>query len=307
MIRYYLKTLKETKLKELTVFEPGAWVLVENPTEAELTGLANQFSVDIGMLKDAIDFYEVPRIQIEDSSTFIYTQFPYEGGTEHIVTIPTLFVMGRDFLITISNKRFPNLDRFLEERVEFYTTQKTKLFLQLFSQINGAYNSYLTRIIRQVKSSRIKLEKIENRDIVQLVAHEEVLNNFLSVLIPTSNVLSSILSGRFLRLFEEDKDLVEDLYLDIGQLIEICKSNLKNIVNIRDAYSTIMTNNLNSIVKLLTSLTVVLMVPNIVSGLYGMNVKLPFAHSPLAFFGIVSVTALVSVFVLVFFITRRWF
>jgi len=260
----------------------------------------------LGLLKDAVDFYEMPRIEIEDSVSFIYTQFPHEAGT-HIVTIPVLFVVGRDFFITVSNKRFPNIDRFLEGQLDFFTTQKTKLFLQLFSQINWAYNKFLTRIIRQIKSSRIKLEKIKNEDIIQLVGHEEVLNNFLSVLAPTNNVLNSILTGRFVRLFEEDKDLVEDLSLDIAQLVEICKSNLKNIVNIRDAYSTIMTNNLNRIVKLLTSLTVVMMVPNIISGLYGMNVRLPLAESPVAFVWLTISMLVISIIVLILFIVRKFF
>lgn len=305
MIRIFIKTLKENKLKELAEFERGAWLLAESPSEDELNSLSEKFSIDIGMLKDALDLYEIPRIEIEDSATFIYTQFPFETGRQ-VVTIPVLFVLGRDFFITVSKKRFPNIDRFLEERLEFYTTQKTKLFLQLFSQINWSYNVFLTRIIRQIKSSRIKLEKIQNQDIVQLVTHEEVLNDFLSVLVPTSNVLKSILSGRFLRLFEDDKDLVEDLSLDVGQLIQISKSNLKNIVNIRDAYSTIVSNNLNSVVKLLTSLTVVLMVPNIVSSLYGMNVALPFDHSPFAFYYLLGLITIISIVVLVFFINRRY-
>ncbi len=306
MVRVFIKTLKESDLRELDHFEPGAWVMVESPTEDELQDVSERFSIDMGLLKDAIDFYEVPRIEIEDSVTFIYTQFPHEAG-KHIVTIPVLFVVGRDFFITVSSKRFPNIERFLEGQFEFFTTQKTKLFLQLFSQINWAYNRYLTRIIRQIKSSRIKLEKIKNEDIVQLVGHEEVLNNFLSVLAPTNNVLKNILTGRFVRLFEEDKDLVEDLSLDIVQLVEICKSNLKNIVNIRDAYSTIMTNNLNSIMKLLTSLTVVMMVPNIISGLYGMNVRLPLADSPLAFLWLITSMIIISIMVLVLFIIRKFF
>jgi len=306
MVRVFIKTLKESDLRELDHFEPGAWVMVESPTEEELKDVSERFSIDLGLLKDAVDFYEMPRIEIEDSVSFIYTQFPHEAGT-HIVTIPVLFVVGRDFFITVSNKRFPNIDRFLEGQLDFFTTQKTKLFLQLFSQINWAYNKFLTRIIRQIKSSRIKLEKIKNEDIIQLVGHEEVLNNFLSVLAPTNNVLNSILTGRFVRLFEEDKDLVEDLSLDIAQLVEICKSNLKNIVNIRDAYSTIMTNNLNRIVKLLTSLTVVMMVPNIISGLYGMNVRLPLAESPVAFVWLTISMLVISIIVLILFIVRKFF
>ncbi len=306
MIKTYIKTIGEPELKISDDFQLSAWIYVENPSERELLNLSERFSLDIGLLQDAVDFYEVPRIEKEDDVTYIYTQFPYKLGID-IVTIPVLFVIGKNFFVTISEREFPFIERFAKERIDFYTTQKTKLFLQLFSQINATYNIFLRQIIRQVKSSRIKLEKIANKDVVQLVAHEEVLNNFMSVLVPTNNVLKRILSGRFVQLFEEDKDLLEDLFLDIGQLMEMCRSNLKNIANIRDAYSTIMTNNLNSVVKLLTSLTVILMVPTIVSGFYGMNVKLPFAESPLAFIGISVFTFSLSLLILAIFIRKRFF
>ena len=306
MIKIYKKLIKDDSLKVLTDFESNAWVHVVGPTESELEVVSKRFSIDIGLLRDAVDFYELPRIEVEDSTTFIYTQFPYNDGN-NIVTVPVLFVIGRNFFITVSDKEFPGIKLFTDEKVDFYTTQKTKLFLLLFSQINTTYNAFLLRIIRQIKSSRIKLEKIKNKDVLQLVTSEEILNNFLSILVPTNNVLKSLLTGRFLRLFEEDEDLVEDLFLDSGQLIEQIRSNLKNIVNIRDAYSTIMTNNLNSVIKLLTSLTVILMVPNIISGLYGMNVSLPFSQSPLAFFALTLTIVIFSVLIFVLFLAKRFF
>ncbi len=306
MIRIYKKLIKDDSLKILADFEPNSWVHIVGPSEGELEVVSEKFSIDIGLLRDAVDFYELPRIEVENSNTFIYTQFPYNEGN-NVVTVPVLFVIGKNFFITVSDKEFPGIKRFTDEKVDFYTTQKTKLFLLLFSQINATYNAFLLRIIRQIKSSRIKLEKITNRDVLQLVAFEEILNNFLSILVPTNSVLKSLLTGRFLRLFEEDEDLIEDLFLDIGQLIEQCRSNLKNIVNIRDAYSTIMTNNLNSVIKLLTSLTVILMVPNIISGLYGMNVTLPFAQSPIAFITLTLSIVILSAIVFILFLANRFF
>ena len=306
MIKTYIKTLGEPELKILDDFKPSGWTYVENPSDTELLKLSQHYGLDIGLLKDAADFYELPRIEIEKGVTYIYTQFPYKLGAD-VVTIPVLFIIGKNFFVTVSEKEFPFIKHFTSERTDFYTTQKTKLFLQLFYQINRTYSIFLHQIMRQVKSSRIKLEKITNNDVVQLVIFEEVLNNFMSILVPTKNVLNSVLSGRYMQLFEEDKDLLEDLFLDIGQLVEICRANLKNIVNIRDAYSTIMTNNLNNVVKLLTSLTVILMVPTLISSLYGMNVQLPFAESPLAFIGITLLTLLLSLVLFIVFIRKRFF
>ena len=114
-------------------------------------------------------------------------------------------------------------------------------------------------------------------------------------------------SGKILELFEEDKDLIEDLLLNNNQLIGISKSNLKNIVNIREAYSTIMGNNLNKIIKFLTALTVVLNIPVLISGFYGMNVALPLAQSGFAFWYLVFSSVIISIILIIVFIKMDWF
>ena len=132
MIKIYKKLIKDDALRVLADFEPNSWVHIVGPSEGELEVISERFSIDIGLLRDAVDFYELPRIEVEDSNTFIYTQFPYNDG-KNVVTVPVLFVIGRNFFITVADKEFPGIKRFTEEKVDFYTTQKTKLFLLLFS------------------------------------------------------------------------------------------------------------------------------------------------------------------------------
>src|SRR3990172_1492160 len=127
-------------------------------------------------------------------------------------------------------------------------------------------------------------EKINNKDIIQFVTYESVLNDFLTALEPTNVILKNLFSGKFLKLTDQEKEWVEDLYFSNSQLIELSQANLRNIVNIREAYSTIITNNLNRVIRLLTSLTVILAVPTMIASIYGMNIDLPFDHSPNAFF-----------------------
>ncbi|MBI2013201.1 MAG: magnesium transporter CorA family protein [Candidatus Colwellbacteria bacterium] len=305
MIKIYQKTIRDREVKTIDSFKVGSWINVHNPTEEEIKLLAAGHSLEESLLKDALDPYEVPRIEIEGKSAYVFTRVPY-GEETRISTAPLLIVIGENFVLTLSLKPLPFLEEFLTGKVDFSTTQKTKLFLQIFSQIVSTYNNSLTQISRRVRGVGIRLEEIKNKDIAQLVGFEGVLNDFLAALVPTNAILTNLLPGRFIALYEEDKDLVEDFSLGIGQLVETCKSNLKTMVNIREAYSTIVTNNLNRIIRLLTALTVIIAIPTMVFSLFGMNVALPGTHSPHAIFWILSGTGLVTILLLIAFIKNRW-
>ncbi len=305
MITIYHKTSKEKKPQIIQEFKNGSWIHVENPTDEELQHLAETHSLELGSLKDATDFYEVPRIEIEKDVTYVFARYPM-GEAATIITAPVLIAIGRGFLLTISQKPLPMLEKFISGDIDFSTNQETKLLIQLFFQVNAAYTSFINRISRRIRSTSIQLDIINNRDIMRFVRFESILNDFMSALVPTSAMLQNLLSRRFLNLREEDEDLVEDLFLNIGQLIDICKSNLKSIVNIRESHSTIMTNNLNRVMKLLTSITIILTVNTMIASLYGMNVSLPFQTSPHAFSSIIGLTIGISIVLLLIFTKNRW-
>lgn len=304
MITVYRKSLKHESIQVLESPRSGVWIDAQAPTANELEGL-EKLGLDLSLLQDALDPYEVPRLEIEDGVTYLFTRVPHEleGNT---ITAPLLIAVGDDFLCTVSAHQLPILESFTEGRVDFATTQKTKLLLQLFTQIHASYQRFLTRISRNVRSSSVKLERISNQDIVRFVQYEMVLNDYLSALVPSRSALESLLSSKALTLYEEDKDLVEDLLLASGQLIELARSVQRNIVYIRDAYSTIMTNNLNRVIKLFTALTILLTVPMVIASFYGMNVELPYAHEPWIFGCILVGTLGVSAVLLGIFARNRW-
>jgi len=308
MVNYYFKSVRDEQLKKIGKFKTGSWIYVEDPDKKELSQLAKKLSLETGHLTDSTDPYEVPRLEIEKEAVYIFTRIPFslENKIEKITTVPLLVIISNNFIMTISQKPLYFIDKFLEGNIDFSTTQKTKLFLLIFSQINSSYNRNLTRIIRQVRTISIHLENIKNHDIVQFVMFEAVLNDFLSALNPTNNILKQLLSGKILKLYENDKDLTEDLFLSNNQLIERSQMNLNIISNIRNAYSTIMTNNLNRVIKFLTALTIILNVPMIISSFYGMNVSLPLAGSPMAFWQISSFTLIITLILLLVFSKNRW-
>jgi len=303
MISFFYKTIKEPALRKLDRPRAGVWVDAENPSETEIEFLVG-LGLDRGLLADAMDVREVPRLETKKGVTYIFTRVPAAGGD--MPTIPLLVAIAEKFVLTLGVERAKALSTFRANKIEFYTTQKTKFLIQIFSSVNKEFNASITEISRKVRGVKINMEKIKNKDLVQLVNFEESLNDFLSALVPTSALLRKMLAGGHIALYTEDKDVVENLFLESNQLIEFCKSTLKTIVNIRDAYSTIMTHNLNRVIKLLTALTIILTIPTVISSIFGMNVRLPMQDSPLAFSWVMALTAAVSVFTLGVFAKKGW-
>jgi magnesium transporter len=309
MIKFYHKTIKDRELYTLKDFKVGSWIYVENPDDEELKSLAKDFSLDISLLKDAIDPYEVPRMEIDEDKYYVFTRVPHQQE-KRIFTAPLMIAIGENFVVTVSKKPLPFFKKFIDSQIAFTTTQKTKFFLQIFSEITAAYNQQLTGINRSVRAISVEPENITNEGIIQFITYEGILNDFLGALIPTSATLNNLLHGsptkKTVELYEEDKELIEDLSIGNNQLIELSKANLKTIINIRNGYSTIMTNNLNRVMKLLTALTILLTVPMIISSFYGMNIAMPLAHSAQAFWYVLFGTLICSAILLAIFAKNKW-
>lgn len=307
MITIYHNNARSKDLKILEKPKEGVWVHVEDPTDDEISKLTEMFKLDDSLLQDALDPYESPRIEIEDSIIYVFTRY-CETTNSQLSTIPMLFIYGGSFLITLTTEQFKQLPNFTDQKIEFLTTQKTKLLLSFLSEINMTYRRQLNRLSRTILGVRSQLNKasINNQDFVEMIDIEEDLNEILSSLIPQNVVMRSIMSGKFMKLYEEDKDLVEDISLGIIETIELTQSRLKNIRNIRDAYSTIMANNLNRVIKLMTTITIMISIPTVVSSLYGMNVALPEANEPWIFWAIVGFVTTMLVTILVLFKRAKW-
>ena len=305
MLKIFYRAAKEKRIRRLKQLRPGVWVLAVKPSKKEIIWLSEKLSLDRSLLLDALDPHEVPRVEHKEGITYVFFRLPYrENG--HVITAPILMVLGSSFIVTVSPQKLPFINKFLKKEIDFSTTQRTKLFFQFLFEVNLLYGDLLTSIRKEMRQISIGFEQVTNHDIVRFVSFENTLNDFLSALEPTNASLNLLLSGKFFPLYEKDKDLIGDLMLSNRQLIELCKANLKMIVNVREAYSTIMSNNLNRIMKFLTALTIVLTIPSIISGFYGMNVTLPLADRPFAFSIILLGSVLVSVLLLIVFVAKKW-
>ncbi|MEI7620740.1 MAG: magnesium transporter CorA family protein, partial [Candidatus Falkowbacteria bacterium] len=229
-----------------------------------------------------------------------------EKVNNNIITVPLLIAVGRDFVLTVSSRKCSLLNDFISGKVDFYTTQKTKFFLQLFFAINEKYNNFLVDMNKRLRNIKVRLERVDAKDLVQFVDFEQVLNDFLSALVPTDSILQKVLTGRYIELYEKDKDLIEDISLGNTQLIEVTKSSLRYAVNIRDTYSNIATHDLNRIMKILTVLTILLTIPNVIFGFFGMNVLIPNMDLSHSYLWIIGSTVVLLITLLFVFIKKKW-
>ncbi|MEK7648725.1 MAG: magnesium transporter CorA family protein [Patescibacteria group bacterium] len=304
MISYRYRNIKDEGLRTLKEFKIGSWVNVENPSLQEITALSKLLGLEESLIHDALDVYEAPRIEVERGIVYVFTRYPVVDTT-NTVTLPILIVIGEQFFLTVCTQECSLLAQ-TREMKNVFSTQKTKLFLQVFSQITSAYTTYLHQMNKNIRMSMLKLERITNNDIVEFVRYEGILSDFLYSMEQTHTVLKNVLSGKFLPLYDQDEDLAEDIVLNYGQLMEMCRSNLRTIANIRAAYSTITTNTLNRTMKLLTSLTILVTIPTMISSLYGMNVALPGSGSSVAFYWIIGFIVGSAGVVTLVFMKNKW-
>ncbi len=303
----YHRTIRDTETQLLDSPKRGSWVSVVNPDHKELASLAKTHNLQLDLLEDGIDLYEAPRLEREDGSIYIYVRYSRPAG-ESTSTHPLLIVIGPNNVFTISRTEAEPLD-ILTRRSTLVTTQKVKLVLSILEEVNKGYRSHLNATTKKILTMRGKLRRtvISNKDILNLIEIEEDLNEYLAALQPYGLVLQALLSGKYLKIHHEDEDLIEDLQLLSGELIELTKSRLKTIQNTRDAYSAIATNNLNQIFKRLTSIAIFMSIPTIISGFFGMNVLLPLNQDGSSSFWVIAgLTVVFMLGFILYFKRKKW-
>lgn len=297
MTTIYYSRARERALQIIDTPRTGAWIVAAEPNAAELDLLATNYGLDRDNLEDAVDIYEAPRVEIEDGAVYIYTRYCHPEGRE-IATEPLLLIYTSDHLITIMRSKTPILDRLTTDVIDVVTTQKTKTLLQIFSEINLSYERQTRKVARQILQIRAHMRQaqVTNREFIGIIEIEEDLNEFLSALQPQAFLFNSLLSGKYIRLYEEDRDIIEDIERSTGELITQVQGRLRTLVNMRQAYDAIATTNLNATFKRLTSIAIFLTIPTIIGGLWGMNTGVPWEQKPYGFWIVLGIIiALVTI------------
>ncbi|MDA8596788.1 hypothetical protein N9L26_00440 [Candidatus Pacebacteria bacterium] len=303
MITHYFRTLKDSELKSLASSRSGVWTHVVAPTEEELASLVTEFALDESIIEDSKDFFEVPRFERSQGVSYFFARYPSNKVKEDVDTAPLLIVMGETFVLTVAQMEVPSFAAFISGKQEIVTTQKTKLFLELVGAITRSFESRLVRTRRGVQKDRARLRAIGPREISRLVQHEHELNDLLAAVVPMNDWLRQVTQRNYFPMYDDDRELVEDITIANGQLIDSSRSILRTIQNVRSASEAILASNLNTTIKTLTVLTILLTIPTIVASLYGMNVPLPLMNHPQAFW-LVAVFIAMAVSLVVWYFKR---
>lgn len=308
MMTVFHSTARSRELAVVDKPRVGSWVHMVAPSDEELAAFAEEHTLDADLLTDAMDIYEAPRVEIDEGNVYLYTRYCYPEGRE-IGTQPMLIIYTKSMLVTILRNESTILDRLLSGKIEVLTTQKTKLLLRILAEISRSYEIQLGRVSKQTLQIRAQMRhsELSGRDFVSIIEIEEDLNEYVTALLPQEGVLSAIVSGRHIKLYEEDKDIVDDLSLSAVELIEMARSRARALANIRQAYDTIATTDLNQTFKRLTSIAIFFSIPTIIGGLWGMNVVVPLAENKYAFLVVLGIIGSLMATAIYVFHKKRWF
>ncbi len=307
MIEYYFKTAKDDNFLNLATPREGCWIHIEEATSLDLEQICQLTSLEITDLQDCLDKYEIPRIEKVKNSVLIFTRHPIELDVAvGLYTATLTMILTPHYFITISPQKNSIIRSFLGRKNKLSTIQRSKLLIHLFLRVTQEFMTQIRRVRHNVMTQEKEMIRVESEEITTLTRHEEILNQYLSTLEPTRNVLEGVTSGRYTNLYEKDQELLEDLSLAVKQSEDLCNIAVKSIRSLRDSYQIIFTNNLHKTIKLLTALTILFNIPTIVASIYGMNVELPFAQGAHAFMVVLSGIILFSLFALLFFRRKRW-
>ncbi|MCD4704888.1 magnesium transporter CorA family protein [bacterium] len=293
---------------KLDKIREGAWINVENTNREDLKVISRLTDLNLSDLEDILDPYEMPRIERHGQTIIIFLRTPCKKSSQNeaLYTQSLTIIITDKYFITFSIDRNRIVRNVLKKKLDFSTTQRSKLLIYILLRIGKRFTREIKNVRNNVLSQKKNIRVIENSDIIRLIESEDILNHYTSALIPMRNVLETISKGGFVKLYEHDTDLFEDMIISMKQSSDICDVNIKTIQSLRVSYQIIFTNRLNKVIKFLTSFTIIMTIPTIIASVYGMNVRLPLSNNPLAFVYILIISFVVSLLFLILFAKKRW-
>lgn len=316
MIKYY-KTYNG-KLQQLSSPEKDCWINIYPPFNHEnLKQLSDQYEIPLDFLIDSLDIDERSRFSREDNVDLMVLKTPILNEEDHnsrdaiFMTIPIGIIQAGEVLVTISPYENPVIDCFLNNNVKhFDTTDRKKFILQLFER-NVFYFLYY---LKEINNERNTFEKelynsMRNEELTKLLTIEKSLVYFVTSLRSNELMMLKIQRMDFLKIKEiEDKtELLEDVIIDNSQALEMANIYTNILSGTMDAFASIISNNLNVVMKRLTSVTIILMMPTLIASFYGMNVHIPLEGTQHAFYYVMLISLGFSLALLWFFVKKKWF
>ena len=290
MIKIYNTDIQTNKTLEIEEIKKGCWINMVSPTEKEIKRVCEETNISDDFIRYSLDYEEKARIDIEDDGTTLFiVDVPLlekNQDSEIYTTMPVgLIVVRDDFFITVSlkkNRIISELERTINKKIVTY--KKSRFIFQFFYENASVFLRLLKQINKETEVAENILKKTQkNKELLKLLNLEKSLVYFTTSLKSNEVVMEKTLRGKTIKLYEEDEDLLEDAIVENKQAIEMSKIYSDILNGTMDAYASIISNNLNGVMKMLTSITIILAIPTLIASLWGMNVPVPFQDNPWGF------------------------
>ena len=303
MLKIYNTDIETNEFQEIREFKKGSWINLVNPSENEIKKVCENINIQEDFIRDALDYEEKARIdKEEDDNTILFVvDVPIsEKGEENEIytTMPLGMIVVRDeFFLTVSLRKNKIIESFEKRKIKnFQTYKKTRFIFQILYLNSSYYLNYLKQINKETEIAEYILKNsMQNKELLKLLSLEKSLVYFTTSLKSNEIVMEKTLRGKIVKLYEEDEEILEDAITENRQAIEMAQI-YSNILNgTMDAYASIISNNLNRVMKSLTSITIIIAVPTMIASFWGMNVKLPFEGNILGFWIMIFTATLLTI------------
>ena len=305
MFKMYNTDLTTNITEEVTEYKRGNWINMIAPSDDEIKTVCENIKIQEDFIRYALDPEERARIDYEedDVTTLILADVPIiekDKDQKEYSTIPVGFIIVRDeYFITVSlmeNQVIRRMNPMKNKSVATY--KKSRLVLQCLYVNSEIYLNLLKTINRETEIAEKELRQTrKNKSLLRLLSLEKSLVYFTTSLKANEVVMERMNRGKVIKLYEEDEDLLEDVLIENKQAMEMSKIYSDILSGVMEAYSSIISNNLNGVMKILTAITIIISVPTMISSFWGMNVKVPMQDNPWGFAIILIASILIGVIV----------
>ncbi|MCD6450391.1 MAG: magnesium transporter CorA family protein [Thermotogaceae bacterium] len=297
------------KVQKIEKPQKGDFIRLIDPTPEEIDMVINLTDVDEDFILDPLDEEERARVEIDEDYILIILKPPIKMPQDSHVPYKTSSVgviITPEHTIVVSKKRFAFIDdNILNSRIDI--KKRSKMIFQILHLNANEYLKTLKEIHMRIDEIEEELNRsLRNKEIVELMKLEKGLVYFVTALRYNEIVLERLMKGNIIPLYEEDRDILEDAIVDNRQAIDTANIYSGILAGMMDAYASIISNNLNIVMKVLAVVTIVMEIPTVISSFYGMNVKLPLQNSPLAASYVIIWSVISVILVLYWFKKKKW-
>ncbi|MBN8718257.1 magnesium transporter [Hydrobacter penzbergensis] len=312
MIQYFKN--QDGQTIEINKPEAGIWVNLVPPfKEEEFIELGEKLEIPIAFLRDSLDIDERPRYELEDNVRFIVIKTPTENNSfndsdAYYITIPICIILTHNQIVTVNSFDNGAIKKFLNSFQKRHPDKKNMMILKVFEKVVQNFMEFLKEINHRRNQYETSLyESNSNEDLLNLMRIQKSLVYFVTALRGNEMLMMKLERSNFLGLNEEEREFLNDLIVDTSQALEMANTYTNILTSTLDAFASIISNNLNSVMKRLTSIIIIISFPALVAGIYSMNIGIPYVHSPYAFYVSIVLSLIASVIISWYFMKKKWF